>query len=50
VTRATAPLIASGVSKKFARQLRRSLWYGLRDSLRELLLRPAATELRPGEF
>jgi lipopolysaccharide transport system ATP-binding protein len=50
VTPSTAPLTASGVSKKFARQLRRSLWYGVRDSMRELLLRGGGTELRPGEF
>lgn len=50
MTRSTAPLTASRVSKKFARQLRRSLWYGLLDSTRELLLRRGGTELRPGEF
>jgi lipopolysaccharide transport system ATP-binding protein len=50
VTNATATLTASRVSKKFARQLRRALWYGLRDTTRELLLRRGETELRPGEF
>lgn len=50
MTRSTAPLTASGVSKKFARQLRRALWYGLRDSMRELLPRRGGTDLRPGEF
>jgi lipopolysaccharide transport system ATP-binding protein len=50
VTLSTSPLTVSGVSKKFARQLRRSLWYGIRDSMRELLPRGGRTELRPGEF
>jgi ABC-type polysaccharide/polyol phosphate transport system ATPase subunit len=50
VTGADVLLSASHVSKKFARQLRRSLWYGVRDTARELLLRSGPTGLRPGEF
>lgn len=50
MTSPTAPLTASRVSKKFARQLRRALWYGLRDTTRELLLGRGKTELRAGEF
>ena len=50
MTGTTVTLTASGVSKKFARQLRRALWYGLRDSMRELLLGSGGTELRAGEF
>lgn len=43
-------LTVSHLSKKFARQLRRALWYGVCDSARELLLRPARADLRSGEF
>jgi len=43
-------LTVSGLSKKFARQLRRALWYGVCDSARELLLRPPRTTLRRDEF
>ena len=50
MTSAASALSASHVSKKFARQLRRSLWYGVRDTARELLLRTGQTGLRPGEF
>lgn len=50
MTSAAVPLSVSHVSKKFARQLRRALWYGVCDTARELLVRPGATALRPGEF
>lgn len=50
MTSAAVPLSVSHVSKKFARQLRRALWYGVCDTARELLVRPGATTLRPGEF
>jgi len=41
-----------GVSKRFCRSLRRSLWYGLRDIVSELNPRrtPAAVALRADEF
>lgn len=40
-----------GVSKKFCRKLRRSLWYGTRDLAGEMVGRRAhRTELRPEEF
>lgn len=46
---------AEGVGKKFCRDLKRSLWYGVKDSIGDLnpLARQAAiegSELRPGEF
>ena len=50
MTSASVPLSVSHVSKKFARQLRRALWYGVCDTARELLLRTQETPLRPGEF
>ena len=50
MTSASVPLTVSHVSKKFARELRRSLWYGVRDTARELLLRTQAPPLRSGEF
>lgn len=50
MTRATV-LAVNGLSKKFCRELRRSLWYGLRDIAGELLARRAGGEgLRRGEF
>jgi lipopolysaccharide transport system ATP-binding protein len=40
-----------GVSKKFCRRLRRSLWYGLQDTVNDLLGRDSSTqELRREEF
>jgi ABC-type polysaccharide/polyol phosphate transport system ATPase subunit len=46
-----APILSvRGVSKKFAKQLRRSLAYGLRDMAHELVPSPRAGGLRPGEF
>ena len=39
-----------GASKKFCRDLRRSLRYGLADTAAELIGRPASQVLRPGEF
>ena len=39
-----------GASKKFCRDLRRSLRYGLADTAGELIGRPASQVLRPGEF
>jgi lipopolysaccharide transport system ATP-binding protein len=50
LTRAPVPLSVSHVSKKFARQLRRALWYGVCDTARELLLRTRESRLRTGEF
>jgi lipopolysaccharide transport system ATP-binding protein len=50
LTSALVPLSVSHVSKKFARQLRRALWYGVCDTASELLLRTRETPLRPGEF
>ncbi|HEX6159959.1 MAG TPA: ABC transporter ATP-binding protein, partial [Thermoanaerobaculia bacterium] len=50
MTSAAVPLSVSHVSKKFARQLRSALWYGVCDTARELLLRTSETPLRPGEF
>ncbi len=41
---------ASGISKKFARNLKRSLAYGVADICRELLGRSRNSTLRPGEF
>ncbi|MEM6472395.1 MAG: ABC transporter ATP-binding protein [Planctomycetota bacterium] len=45
---------AEGISKKFCRDFRKSLWYGLRDSIGELLpmtqARGSISELRSGEF
>lgn len=46
----TPTLSVSHLSKKFARQLRRALWYGARDTARELLLRATDPRLREGEF
>jgi lipopolysaccharide transport system ATP-binding protein len=43
-------LTVSHLSKKFARQLRSAVWYGLCDSGRELLLRRGGGRLRSGEF
>jgi lipopolysaccharide transport system ATP-binding protein len=45
-------IICDNVGKKFCRDLRKSLWYGLVDSVNELRRRAAddADELRPGEF
>ncbi|MBP6978707.1 MAG: ATP-binding cassette domain-containing protein [Lentimicrobiaceae bacterium] len=39
-----------GVSKKFCRRLKRSLWYGVRDIGTELIGRAKKPELRKGEF
>ena len=38
------------VSKKFCRQFKRSLWYGVEDTLSDLRLRPKSDTLRPEEF
>jgi lipopolysaccharide transport system ATP-binding protein len=47
----SAPILSvRGVSKKFAKQLRRSLAYGMRDMARELVPSPRAGTLRAGEF
>jgi lipopolysaccharide transport system ATP-binding protein len=43
-------LSVSHLSKKFARSLRRALWYGVADSVRELLPRAGEAGLRPSEF
>ncbi|HEX8571644.1 MAG TPA: ABC transporter ATP-binding protein [Allosphingosinicella sp.] len=43
-------LVADGVSKKFCRDLRLGLTYGMRDIGRELAGRGASSGLRPGEF
>ncbi len=50
MTSAPIPLSVSHVSKKFARQLRSALWYGISDIARELLLRSNGVTLRAGEF
>jgi lipopolysaccharide transport system ATP-binding protein len=39
-----------GVSKRFSRSLRKSLWYGLQDILTDLTGRGARDALRPDEF
>ena len=39
-----------GVSKKFCRDLKRSLWYGLKDTAADLVGRNGAGRLRPDEF
>jgi lipopolysaccharide transport system ATP-binding protein len=39
-----------GVSKKFCRDLKRSLWYGLKDTAADLVGRNGAHWLRPDEF
>jgi len=41
---------AEGVSKKYCRDLRRSLRYGLQDLFHEVIRKPRSTELRPLEF
>ena len=41
---------AEGVSKKFCRTLRRSLWYGVKDTFGDLTVVGARPELRRGEF
>jgi len=43
-------LSVSRLSKKYALQLRRALWYGMRDIARELLPGGGTGGLRPGEF
>jgi ABC-type polysaccharide/polyol phosphate transport system ATPase subunit len=43
-------LSVSHLSKKYARDLRRALWYGVRDIGRQLLPRAAEPPLRAGEF
>jgi ABC-type polysaccharide/polyol phosphate transport system ATPase subunit len=44
-------LRAEGVSKKFCRDLRRSLWYGVQDTIADLTGRDGALQkLRPDEF
>ena len=39
-----------GVSKKFCRDLRQSLWYGLKDTAADLIGRGGPNGLRPDEF
>jgi lipopolysaccharide transport system ATP-binding protein len=39
-----------GVSKKFCRDLKRSLWYGLKDTAADLLGGRSSNGLRPDEF
>jgi lipopolysaccharide transport system ATP-binding protein len=39
-----------GISKKFCRNLKRSLWYGIKDLANELLCRNPGKELREEEF
>lgn len=47
----SGPLVkVEGVAKKFCRDLRRSLWYGLRDLAGELRGKPLGGELREDEF
>ena len=40
----------AGVSKKFCRTLRRSLWYGLKDTAKELMGQSGSDTLRADEF
>ncbi|WP_319468943.1 ABC transporter ATP-binding protein [uncultured Pseudodesulfovibrio sp.] len=49
-TEAPALVEVNGVSKRFARDLKKSLWYGVSDICRELTGRPVTTKLRPDEF
>ncbi|NJK61923.1 MAG: ABC transporter ATP-binding protein [Synechococcaceae cyanobacterium SM2_3_1] len=50
-THPKAVIQAEGVSKKFCRQLRRSLWYGVQDMATDLLGRSrCGHRLRAGEF
>jgi lipopolysaccharide transport system ATP-binding protein len=45
------PLVrVTGLSKRFCRNLRQALWYGVDDLTRELLGRSRTSELRPNEF
>lgn len=47
----TEPLIeVKDVSKKFAKNLKKSLWYGIQDMGTELMGRSVHPELRPDEF
>ena len=39
-----------GVSKKFCRDLKQSLWYGLKDTAADLVGRKGLSSLRPNEF
>ena len=41
---------ADGVTKKFCRDLKRSLWYGLKDAAADLFGRDGVGRLRPQEF
>ena len=43
-------LRVEGVSKKFCRDLKRSLWYGLQDTAADLVGRSTSNGLRPDEF
>ncbi|MEA2568303.1 MAG: lipopolysaccharide transport system ATP-binding protein [Acidobacteriota bacterium] len=45
-----AVLAVSHLSKKYCRELRRALWYGVVDTARELLPSARALTLRAGEF
>lgn len=50
-TKDETPLIeVNGVSKKFARQLKRALWYALKDTGRELTGHKVKQDLRNDEF
>jgi hypothetical protein len=42
-------LTVSSLSKKYCRELRRALWYGLRDIAREVTLRGVSSERGAGE-
>ena len=39
-----------GISKKFCRNLKKSLWYGVKDGVSEILTGKASDELRKEEF
>ena len=43
-------LSVQGVSKKFCRSLKRSLWYGVQDIASEMVGRGSRRDLRPDEF
>src|SRR5262245_163345 len=38
------------VSKKFCRSLKKSLWYGVKDTVADVVGRPNSSLLRPDEF
>ena len=43
-------ICVEGVSKKFCRDLKRSLWYGVKDAVSDVFGREGSTDLRRDEF